>query len=217
MAIDYDFQTTAAIQAYVFAQTDVGKFARDLQKGSIYFITGAGAGSAYMSAMSTSQYGYLGISMNEFRLVSSASDVGNIAAIGGVGASDSAPILRANAANSVEWGWATGNVVALGCDLSLPINYDGSFDSYLDLDVASGTTNKASMTVAICCDGGTETSYTADDTATLSATLHTITATLLAADVPDSVKKMSIRITPSAAHATDTYILQRARLKYVKK
>lgn len=213
-----DFNTTAALQAYVFGQNDVYSFvARDLQKGSAYHVIAAGSGSTVLSALPNSPFRYIELSLNLFKLVNGTSDVGAIAAIGGLGASDSAPILRGDAANSVEWSWATGNVVALGLDTSLRADFDGSFDSYLELDVYSGSTDKASMTVALCCDGGTETSYTADDTATKSATNHTITATLLAADVPDSVKKMSIRITPATAHSTNAYQLTRARLKYVAK
>lgn len=217
MAISQDFQTTAALQANVFSQTDVGNLVRDLEKGSIYMVVGAGAGSAYLSAMRSTQYGYLTIPLNSFRLVSSGNDVGNIAAIGGVGASDSAPILRGDAANSIEWSWATGNVVAIGTDVAMPADYDGSIAGSLEMDVYSGTTDKATMTAATCCDGGTETTRDADDTATKSATNHTITATLAAADIPDSVKKMSLRITPSTAHATNAYQLTRVMLRYTRK
>lgn len=217
MAISQDFQTTAALLANTFAQTDVGNLVRDLQKGSIYMVIGAGAGSAYLAAQRSSSLGYIPIDLGTFKLVGATSDPGNIAAIGGVGASDSAPILRADAANSLEWSWATGNVVALGKDITIPQDFDGSLLATLELDVYSGTTDKASFTVAICCDGGTETSYTADDTATLSATNHTITATLLAADLPDLIKKMSIRLTPATAHAANTYQLTRAMIKYTRR
>lgn len=213
-----DFNTTAALLANVWAQTDVFQVvARDLQKGSAYHVIGAGAGSAYLSAIRNVSTGYLAIPLNSLRLVSGTSDVGNIASIGGLGASDSAPILRADSANSVEWNWATGNVVALGGDIAVPNDFDGAIASTMQLEVYSGSTDKASFTVAICCNGGTETSYTADDTATKSATVHTITAAITAADIPSGVNKISLRLTPSTAHATNAYQLARAGILYTRK
>jgi hypothetical protein len=63
-------------------------------------------------------------------------------------------------------------------------------------------------------DGGAVVSDTCTGTAV--ATVQTNTATIAAADVPDSPKRVTIMLTP-AAHTTDTMNLFGAKLIYYRK
>ncbi len=151
-----------------------------------------------------------------FREVTSGGDVGNAAAIGGVLASDTTPIMRGDSNNSAEISWATGNADPIGFSTSLPPDLDDTAAVSLELEVASGTTNAATMAVATSWNGGSEVTDSADDSATKSATPHTITATIAASDVPASAKRLTIRLTPPT-HATDAISLYSARLLYKRK
>jgi hypothetical protein len=86
-------------------------------------------------------------------------------------------------------------------------------DVTLELEVYSGTTDAATMTIETSWDGGAVVSDTADDAATKSATRHTITGTIAAADIPDTAKNLTIMLTPGA-HATNTTQIVGARLLY---
>lgn len=158
----------------------------------------------------------LPINLGEWRIVSAGGDVGNIAAIGGVLASDSDPILRGDANGSWEISWAADSVVPVGVQLSLPSDLDDTASVALELDVYSGATDAATMGVATSWNGGAEVTDSADDSGTKSATRHTITATIAAGDVPASSKHVTIRLTPPA-HATDAIQLVGSRVYYTPK
>lgn len=212
----WDFALSSDRLAQVWTVADIGAFARDVQTGVTYMVMAAGSGAATMSPLTRAggEQRRLGIPISNLRLVSSGNDVGNIAAIGGVGASDSDPIFRGDAAGSYEWSWANGaHVGALGCDVSLPDDYDGSRDVTVELDVYSGSSDAATFTFAYGADGAAEASASVSDAATKSATRHTITATLTA---PGAAKELSIRLTP-AAHATNAIQLCRVALKFYTK
>ena len=153
------------------------------------------------------------VSLYSIREVTSGGDVSNIAANGGILASDTTPIMRGDAANSAEIVWVTGDVDPVGFHVSLPSTADGTVAAYLDLEVYSGTTNAATMAVASSWNGAAEVTDSASDAATLSATAHTITATIAAADIPDAPTRVTFRITPPT-HATDAIALVRARLRF---
>lgn len=215
MGIKRDFQTSAERLAYTFGQNDIGDFFRDLEIGSIYQCIGAGVGIAYMAAV-TKTYGYIEIGVDELLEMTSGADVGAIAANGGQLASDTGPLLRGDAQGSQEVSWVTGNVDAVGVEKGLPGDFDGTQDVSLELDVYSGTSDAATFTVATTWDGATAVSDTASDASTKSATKHTITATIAAADVPDSCKKVGLLLTPGT-HGSDAIQLTRVRIKYVRK
>jgi hypothetical protein len=160
------------------------------------------------------QVGYKLFSLDDLREMTSDGDVGNIAAIGGVLASDTTPIRKATTdVQTVEW--AAGNQDIVGFNTSLPPDFDGSYDATLELWVSSGTTDLASFTVESTWDGGAVVSDTATDGAA-SATTHRITATIAKADIPDSPSFVSFTLTP-AAHATDVINLKAFRLSYRRK
>lgn len=154
--------------------------------------------------------------INDWREVTSGGDEGNIAANGGILASDTTPILRGDAAESAEISWATGNADIIGTSIMLPADFDGSVDALLELSVYSGATDAATFGVETSWDGGTVVVDSADDAATKSATAHTISATIAAADVPDGAVRVTIELTPPA-HAADTIQLLGARLTYRRK
>lgn len=208
---------TADRLAKVFTTNDICRTVLDTTTGSIYMVVAAGSGANVMVPLfsSATQFGEMGVSLHEFRLVSAAGSPGAIAAIGGVGASDSAPILRAATNETLEWSWAAGNVVSLGTQLTLPTFFDGTRAVTFELGVYSGTTDKASMLVEMSFDGAVQVSATADDTASLSATVHTITATI-SSGVPAAPKRVTIAVTPTTAHATNAYQLVSAKLKFYK-
>jgi len=174
------------------AQTDIDALQADAAVGSIPF------------------------SLNSFREVDASGDVGNIAANGGLLASDTTPILRGDANESLEISWATGNIDPIQIQTTLPADFKGAANATLDLWVYSGSTDAATFTVETSWDGGTQVSDSASDAATKSATVHKITATIDAADIPDTAARVTIALTPTNAHATNAYQLVAARLNFTR-
>lgn len=215
-----DFPTTAARVAYTWIATDrANVIARDLEASRYYMVVASGAGVACFVPL-----GYykksIPVPLPTFRICGSTSDVGAIAVASGNGgqlASDSDPILRGRATvNNQELSWAANSVVAVMAEVPLPYDLDDTQDVTLELVINSGTTDAATMTVATTWDGGTEVADSASDTATKSATDHTITATIDKADVPAGAKHLSLRLTPPA-HSTNAIQLSGVRLIYVAK
>ena len=155
-----------------------------------------------------------------WREVTSGGDVGNIVAIGGVLASDTTPILRADAAESLEISWAAGNSDIVGLQVPLPADFDGSQDATVDLWVytdngGGGGIDPATFTVETSFDGGALVSDAATD-GTPAVTIHKITATIAAADIPNAARFLTMYLTP-AAHAADPVQLVNASLNYKPK
>jgi hypothetical protein len=160
--------------------------------------------------------GFIPISLRDFREVSSGGDVGNIAANGGVLASDTTPILRADANESEEIAWAAAEVDGVSVDLSLPKDLDDTAAMTVDLFVASGATDAASFSLLSSFNKGAQVTDSFDDSATKSATFHIITATIAAADIPANAICMTLQLVPPA-HAADAILLGAARVNYKKK
>lgn len=159
--------------------------------------------------------GFVGVSLQQLREVSSGGDVGDITANGGVLASDTTPIARADANGSHELSWATGNVDQVGCEIALPPDLDDAQDVVLALQVYSGSTDAATFSVRTSWDGGAEVTDSADDSGTKSATRHEITATIGAADIPADPTTVSLRLIPPT-HATNAIQLCGVQLRYAK-
>jgi hypothetical protein len=151
--------------------------------------------------------GFLAPSLYDFREVTSGGDVGDITANGGVLASDTTPVMRGDANETAEIFWATGNVDAISTQLVLPPDFDGASNVTIDLWVRSGATDAATFTVETGWDGGALVSDSASDAGTKSATLHKITATVAAVDIPNTARLLTIALTPTNAHASDAYSL----------
>lgn len=160
------------------------------------------------------------ISLMSFREATSGADVGDAAANGGILASDTTPILRGDANKSQEIAWAAGNADALACQITLPTDFDGTANATLDLFVytdnaGGGGIDAATFTVESSWDGGATVSDTATD-GSPATSIHKITATIAAADIPDTASIVSLLLTP-AAHAADPTQLVGARLNYKRK
>lgn len=173
-----------------------------------------------MDSLTNVGTGALLLSLNDFREMSSAGDVSNIAANGGLLASDTTPILRGDAAEVQEISWAAGNADIIGAQFALPPDFDGSADATLELwvytdNAGGGGIDAASFTVETSWDGGALVADTATDAAP-AITSHKITATIAAADIPDGASFLTVMLTP-AAHANDPTQLQAARLTFRRK
>jgi hypothetical protein len=152
-----------------------------------------------------------------WREVDSSGDVGNIAAIGGVLASNSTPILRADAAESPEISWAATNADPIAIHTPLPPDFSGAsdvlFEAWVYTDNAGGgDIEAASFTLESTFDGGALVSDALTD-ATPAATVHKVTATIAKADVPDTASYATFYLTPGT-HANDPIQLVSARLRY---
>lgn len=174
-----------------------------------YVAVGYFGGAA--SVVTRDNTGFIGLSVNDFREVSSGGDVGNVAANGGILASDTTPILQGDAAESQQIVWAASNNDIIMAQVVLPPDFDGTGDVTVDLWVYSGTTNAATVTVETGWDGGALVTDTA--TGTASATLQKTTATIAAADVPNTARLLTIMLTP-AAHTTDDLSFRGAGINF---
>lgn len=176
-----------------------------------------GAFGELYQALLSAVGGCIPIPLSSFREVSATGDVGDTAAIGGVLASDTTPILLGKATTN-DWAinWAATVVDPIGVSFMLPSDFDDTADATLDLVVSSGSTNAATMGIASSWNGGSEVTDSADDAATKSATEHLITATIAHADIPAGANRVTFRITPPA-HATNAINLTGARLNYKRK
>lgn len=214
-----DFATVADQVAFTWLVSDIGTQVYCIENGVLSIVCQAGTGAGTLTPMSRAsrEQRKVGVPIESLRLVSSDDDVGNIAAIGGVGASDADPVFAGDAAGGFKWTWANGaHVGALGFSVSLADDFDGSRDVTLELELGSGTTDAFDCGVATTWDGGTAVADAASDTATKSATRHTVSVTIDKADVPDSAKSVTVRLTPPA-HATNGFVLYRVAMKHYTK
>lgn len=175
----------------------------------------AALGSELLTSATTVQ-GFITLSLNDLRIVDANNLVANGAANGGLLASDTVPPLGGASKQQIIT-WATSSVVSVSFQKGVPADLDPTASCTLELTVASGTTDAATFTVQVVWDNAAAASYTADDTATKSATQHKITATLLAADIPvGGPANIGVILTPGA-HGTDTVKFAGMRLFYKKK
>ncbi len=216
------FNTTALRLLEVWTLADVGTtMAVDSENGYTYMVAAAGSGAACFAPFvkkALHQKVVQGTGLMSLRVVDANSDEGAIAVvIGGLLTSDSSPAIQANATkNRQQIVWATGNVAPVGGQYVLPEDFDGTRDVTIEFESASGATDDFAMTVATTWDDGSEIADTAAEVGK-SATVHTNSATIAAADIPDNPKHLSVRFTPAAAHAANTYILQGFRILYYPK
>lgn len=185
--------------------------ATEVRNGMVWVYQGPHVGGARPGVRS------LLLSVNDFREVTSGGDVGNIAANGGILASDTTPILRGDAAETQEIVWAAANADIIAAQLTLPNDIDGSQPVTIDLFVLTdnaggGGIEAATFTVETCWDGAAVVSDTATDT-TPAVTVHKVTATVAAADVPNRPSVLTLMLTPGT-HANDPIALLGARINY---
>jgi hypothetical protein len=160
---------------------------------------------------------YLGMPLNSFREATNF-DVGNIAANGGILASDTTPILDAiNAATDgcQRMLWASSNVDQVVVSLPLPPDLDPAKDVVLHSRIVSGgTTDAVGFTVDTFFNEGD--TKVIDTTATNQTTTYDeVVATIAAADIPAGAQTITIGLTP-IAHGTDTMACTAVWLEYSK-
>lgn len=211
-----EFTTTALRLAEVWQGSSPGNvIAHDLENGRWYFVLADGAGANTMVPMAE-QFGFLQIPLDNFRETTTGGDPGNAAAIGGVLASDTTPILLGDAAESRAIVWAASNSDQISTQVALNVlDFDDTRDAYVILRTSSGgTTNAATIACETAWNGGTVVSDNA--TGAASATPQNNTATVAAADIPANPVTLTLQLVP-AAHTTDTMLLHAAWLKYYRK
>lgn len=184
------------------AQTDIDALQTDVAN----LQTDAGVGSVCFK-------------LTDLRETTSGGDVANAAGNGGLLASDTTPILRGDSTNSQEVSWAAGNADVVMLTTTLPPDVDGGQNVTLDLWVytdnsGGGGIDAATFTVQTNWDGGAAVSDTATD-GSPATSIHKITATIAASDVPATPSLLTILLTP-AAHAADPVQLVGARLNYTR-
>lgn len=212
--VDYEYNTTALRLAAVFTANDIGSIVRDHENGGTYMVIGTGSGVTSMAAL-PGTYGYVSVPLNTFRECDANGDVGDGTANGGVLASNTTPILLGIATTEqLAINWATSGVDPIITEVALPEDFDGTQDVVIQAQVTSGSTDAFSATIDTTWQGGTLVADTLAGSA--SATLHTATATVAAADVADSPETVTIKITP-AAHSNDAFQLESLRIRYVRK
>jgi len=167
----------------------------------------------YTSYLTT---GHIDIPLSAFRIVDADGDVGNLAAVGGVTASDSVPFLEAvGTTNAWRLGWATGQVVRIGASVACPADFDGALPATVEFIVSSaGTTNSFNTAVVITnWDGGSDVSDTLADTATTA--VKVAPATVAASDIPAAPLVVTVSMTPPT-HATDILYVYGCRIRYTR-
>lgn len=158
-------------------------------------------------------------SLNDFREVTTAGAVGNIAANGGLLASDTTPILGAEATSEImSLAWAAGNSDIVQAETDVPEDFDGREDVLVELFVRTdnaggGGIEAASYSVLTSWDNGAQVTDTATDS-TPAETFHKITATIAAADIPDAPNWVNVQLIPGT-HANDPVRLAHVRFRYV--
>lgn len=162
--------------------------------------------------------GCIPLTLMQFREASSMA-VGNIAANGGVLASDTTPILGPiNGATDgcQQISWAASNNDPIITQIALPPNLDDAADLVLHVRTKSaGTTDAVGFTVDTWFnEGDTKVTDTSETNQTTSWAEKI--ATIGAADVPAGAQTLTISLTP-AAHTTDIMYLSAAWLEYKTK
>lgn len=199
------FDTTAEMVAYSFEGGDIGSASVfDRETGRYYTVISTGAGMSKLAAVTDSLI-EVPIPLTSFREVTTGGDVGNVAAIGGVLASDTTPILLGDAAEAMEITWATGNVDDIATVFTSPLRLDITRACYIDLWVASGSTDAATFVVETSDNGSAKVTDSASDSSTKSATIHKITATIAAGDIAAGAA-VTLNLTPPT-HATNAILL----------
>lgn len=155
-------------------------------------------------------------SLLDFREIDGNADVGDIAANGGILASDTTPILRAETNGTQEIVWAAANADALVAEVSIPDTLDDTADVLIDLFVSTdnaggGGVEPANFNIFTNWDAAALVGDTAID-GSPATTLHTITATIAASDVPAGARTMTVRVIPDT-HANDPIRLHGWRVR----
>lgn len=158
---------------------------------------------------------FIPISLHSLREATSF-DVGNIAANGGILASDTTPVL--DAINAATDGcqrilWASSDSQAVIFQTPLPPDLDVASNIVIHHRIVSGgTTDAVGFDVLSFFNEGD--SFVADTSGTNQTTTYAeVTTTVAAADVPAGAQTLSVSLTP-VSHTTDTMAMSAVWIEY---
>jgi hypothetical protein len=162
------------------------------------------------------------ISLDDWREVTTAGAVGNQAtAAGGILASDTTPVMGAEATTETRAIiWAAGNSDIIACSHPLPTNFSGKDDVLLELwvltdNAGGGGIEAGTFSILTSWDNGAQITDAATDS-TPATTVHKITSTISAADIPDDPSFVNIQLV-LGTHANDPVHLLAAAISFVPK
>lgn len=159
------------------------------------------------------------LSLNDFREVTTAGAVGNIVANGGLLASDTTPVLGAEATTEAQAIiWAAGNSDIVQANKVLPPDFSGKDDVLIELWVLTDNTGgggieAATFSVLTSWDNAAQVTDTATDSVP-ATTVHKVTAVVAAADIPDNPSFLNVQLV-LGTHANDPVHLLAGRVSYV--
>ena len=152
-----------------------------------------------------SKTGFIGIPLSTLREMATSA-IPNIAAVGGILASDTTPIFNtfnADTDSAQHLSWVANGVHPVGFQTPLPPNFDFSQPLYVHiLAEMSGSTPWDTCTVAADTFFDVGDTKVEDTVAITGGTVVDWTLTIAAADIPFLAKTVSIELTPGA-HAND--------------
>lgn len=143
-------------------------------------------------------------------------DVSNIAANGGLLASDTTPVM--DAINAATDGcqrllWASSNNDQVVFQIPLPPDLDVASDIVIHHRIVSGgTTDAVGFTVASFFNEG-DTSISDTSGTNQTTTYAEVTTTIAAADVPSGAQTLTVGLTP-VGHTTDTMAMSAVWIEY---
>lgn len=165
-----------------------------------------------------SSHGFIPVPLMSLREAASMA-VGNIAANGGLLASDTTPILQPiNGATDgcQEILWAASNNDVLITEVALPPDLDPAGGLVIHTRIKSaGTTNAVGFTISCWVNEG-DTKVDISSGTNQTASWAEKTATLTAADVPAGAQTLTIALTP-VAHTTDIMHMSALWIEYKTK
>lgn len=148
----------------------------------------------------------------------SSNDIINAAGNGGILATDTTPAfetVNGDTDGQLRLLWAATNVDAIATQIVLPPDLDRTADMTLYVRGIMASTNDTPVIDidTFFDEGDTKVS---DATTAFGSTVANETATIAAADIPDTATTMSIELTPGA-HGTDTLAVYAIWLQYKRK
>lgn len=173
--------------------------------------------TTWTSATFGTSQGFIPLPLTGWREITT-NDIGNATNNGGVLATDTTPTLEyvnGNTDSQMRILWATSNVDPIATQITLPPDLDRTQPIVLNVrQVASGDTDLVKFELDSFFDeGDTLVSDVVSDEAT--STVANATATIAAADVPDTATTLSIEITPPA-HTNDTLTIYATWITYTR-
>lgn len=190
----------------------------NFRAGTIQGAALAGDGVPATALTTTLRTGYVPLPLTHARVIA-ANDIPNIAAIGGLLAADTAPILeRVNGATDkqLRLRWAATVVTEIAWQFVYPPDLDDTQDVEVRI-LAAMSASADTPAVAIGYFEGVGDTNAGDNTAAVTGTaIAEYSVAVSAVDIGAAPKVASVSLTP-AAHGTDAFLLYGAYVAYTRK